>query len=368
MPHHPYEALYIHIPFCASKCHYCDFDSLPYRADDPYLTEYFESLITQIRQLSKEGELARVRTVYMGGGTPTHAGSKHLTSLLYALGVSMDLAGVEELTVEANPESLTEPLVRDLWALGANRISLGVQTFDDELLTSIGRPHDGEQAVRALEAAQTRFANVSMDLMCGLPGQTVEGFEADVRRGVDAGVSHLSVYPLSLERGTRLYKRRRRFSFPDEDAQADMMESAERILEGAGLARYEVASYARPGAESKHNSAYWQGVPYLGIGRSAVTMTQNDQRRMRVRDGSVEDDLDAAQMAAEDAMLAMRMTRGLAKERAARMHGLLPDLPSVLQELATEGLIQETGDAWRPTHRGWLFGNRLFGALLDLAS
>lgn len=368
MPHDPYGALYVHVPFCASKCHYCDFDSLPYKPDDPYITEYFEGLISQIRQLSKEGELTDIRTIYIGGGTPTHVGSKHLTSLLYAISVSLDLANVTEFTVEANPESLTEPLVRDLWALGANRISLGVQSFDDALLKAIGRPHDAEAAKRAIECAQTRFQNVSVDLMCGLPGQTTQGFEADVQQAAAADITHVSVYPLSLERGTRLYKQRRRLSFPTDDDQADMMEGAARILHGAGFHRYEVASYAREGAESKHNQAYWSGVPYLGIGRSAVTMTQNEERRMRVRDGAVEDDLDAAQMAAEDAMLAMRMARGLSKERAQKMEALLPDLPSELERLKDLGLIEGTADAWRPTERGWLLGNELFGALMGLAS
>lgn len=368
MPHDAYEALYIHVPFCASKCHYCDFDSLAYRSDDPYITEYFEGLVSEVRRLAKDGELARIRTAYVGGGTPTHAGSKHLTSLLYALSISMDMGHLEELTIEANPESLTDALVRDLWALGANRISLGVQSFDDALLARIGRIHDGDAALQAITSAQTRFDDVSIDLMCGLPGQTLEGFERDVRRGVEAGVSHMSIYPLALERGTRLYKERRRMSFPDEDEQADMMEAASEVLLSVGFHRYEVASYARDGHESKHNRAYWSGVPYLGIGRSAVTMTQNDARRMRVRDGVVEDDLDARQMAAEDAMLSMRMAQGLSKVRAAQMERTLPELPSVLSELVRIGLVEETAEAWRPTERGWLLGNELFGALLQLAS
>ncbi len=368
MAHDPYEALYIHIPFCASKCAYCDFDSLAYKADDPYIPEYFEGLVADIRRLAKEGELAHIRTIYIGGGTPTHVGQKHLTSLLYAISVSLDLAQVQELTVEANPESLTEPLVKDMWALGVNRLSLGVQTFDDGLLGTIGRIHDGKAARRAIDIARTRFENVSIDLMCGLPGQDEEGFARDVDEGIRSGVVHMSVYPLSLEKGTPLYRRRRKLSFPDEDAQADMMERAELILTEAGFERYEVASYARPGFESKHNRIYWEGVPYLGIGRSAVTMTQNAMRRMRVRDGVVEDDLDQVNMAAEDAMLAMREVRGLSKERAQALACVLPALPAELVRLKERGLIEERGGAWCPTKRGWLLGNELFGALMSLAS
>lgn len=367
MPHDPYKALYIHIPFCAAKCHYCDFDSVACRADDPAITTYLEGLVGDIRRLSKEGELADIRTIYIGGGTPTHTGSKHLTSLLYALGISLDLARVDELTVEANPESLDEPLVRDLWALGANRISLGVQSFDDALLEGIGRIHDGEAALRAIEAAHARFDNVSIDLMAGLPEQRAEGFARDVERGIACGITHMSVYPLSLERGTKLYRKRRHLSLPTEDDQADMMEVAEALLADAGFARYEVASHAKPGYESKHNTAYWQGVPYIGLGRSAVTMTQSEVRRMRVRDGVVEDDLDRAQMAAEDAMLSMRMARGLARERAEGMSALLPELPATLARLAEVGLVAEDARGWHPTKRGWLLGNELFGELLALA-
>ncbi len=367
MPHDAYQGLYIHLPFCASKCHYCDFDSLPYMPDDPYITEYVEGLIGDIRRLSKEGKLTDIRTIYVGGGTPTHVGTKHLGSLMYALSLFVDLSQVEEYTVEANPESLTGPLVKDMWALGANRLSLGVQSFDDGLLKAIGRIHSASDALRALEAAQTRFENVSLDLMCGLPGQTVEGSAADVSQAVSLGVPHVSLYPLSLEKGTKLYRRRRKLDLPTEDDQADMMEEAHRLLEGAGLLRYEVASHARPGFQSKHNQSYWMGVPYLGLGRSAVTMTQNDERRMRVRNGAVEDDLDAAQMAAEDAMLAMRMAAGLSRERARQMTELLPELPERLRSLEQVGLLRQDEAGWHPTERGWLLGNELFGELLSLA-
>lgn len=173
MPHDPYKALYIHVPFCASRCDYCDFHTEAIKPESRAIDRYFDSLIERLRDLSREGELAQVKTVYVGGGTPTHAGSKNLTQLLYALGVSMHLDACVECTIEANPESLNERLVADIWALGANRLSIGVQSFDDALLGSIGRIHSADDAKRAIECAHTRFSNVSVDLMCGLPGQTL---------------------------------------------------------------------------------------------------------------------------------------------------------------------------------------------------
>jgi oxygen-independent coproporphyrinogen-3 oxidase len=256
-----------------------------------------------------------------------------------------------------------------LYALGVNRLSVGVQSFDDVLLATLGRAHDSQMAQRAILAAAERFDNISIDLMCGLPGQTLAGFEADLQRALELPITHISIYPLAIERKTRLYRQiaRGKLAAPDEDLQADMMERAAEVLREAGFSRYEVASYARPGYECKHNIAYWSGVSYLGVGDSAATMTQNEQRRMRVTDGQVTDDLDPAQMAAEDAMLAMRMSRGIDDARAEGWAELLPGLRGALQELADFGLVEHVAGAWRPTDKGWLCGNELYGRLLDLA-
>ena len=280
-------------------------------------------------------------------------------------------------------------MVRDIWALGVNRLSLGVQSFDDEVLRILGRAHDAEAARAAVRAAQERFENVSVDLMCGIPGQSEESFAESVREAVALGANHVSVYPLTIEPHTPFDAAIMRGEMlePDEDAEAAAMEEAQRILEDAGFHRYEVASYARPGFESRHNTAYWTGKPYLGLGRSAVTMTQNAERRMRVQDGQVVDDLDARQMAAEDLMLGMRMARGVSDERVARAAAVIDGTEtgggtrlaaaafeteggSVLvafDELADLGLVEHADGRWRPTDAGWLCGNELYGRLLDLA-
>ena len=369
MPHDPYKALYLHIPFCVSRCNYCDFATQAKDANAPEVTTYIEDMILELRRKAREGELAEIETVYVGGGTPTHLGTKHLTQLLYTLGLSMHLTDEVECTVEANPESLDERLVCDLWALGVNRLSIGVQSFDDDLLRMLGRAHTADEAREAIRAARIRFENVSCDLMCGLPGQTLERFERDVREAVDLGVTHVSIYPLTIEEGTPFYRAvmRGEMEEPDEDLQADMMEAAARILGEAGFHRYEVASYARPGFESRHNTAYWTGKPYLGIGRSATTMTQNDQRRMRVQDGAVVDDLDPRQMAAEDLMLGMRRSVGVSDDQVTKARELLPEVDEAFAELIEQGLVVHENGSYRPTDQGWLYGNALYGRLLDLA-
>lgn len=369
MPHDPYRALYLHLPFCVRRCGYCDFATSAVERDSPAIDEYVEGLVLQIRRKAREGELAAVETVYLGGGTPSHVGARRLSSLLYALSLSMRLEPDVECTMEANPESLEARLVRDVWALGVDRLSLGVQSFDDDVLRILGRAHDAEGARRAISAAQERFENVSVDLMCGIPGQSAASFEASVREAVERGVTHVSVYPLIVEPGTAFDRAvlRGEMAEPDDDAEAEAMEAARSVLEGAGFHRYEVASYARPGFECRHNTAYWTGVPYLGLGRAAATMTQNAERRMRVTDGQVTDDLDPRQMAAEDLMLGMRLAAGVSDESVTRAAALIPEVPDAFRELEALGLVRHAEGRWRPTDRGWLCGNELYGRLLDLA-
>lgn len=367
--HDSYRALYLHLPFCVKRCSYCDFATAAVPAESPQIDEYVEDLCLQIRRKSKEGELGGISTVYLGGGTPSHVGMPRLSMLLYTLGLSMRLEPDVECTMEANPESLTSSMVRDIWALGVNRLSIGVQSFDDHVLGILGRAHDAQGAKRAIACARERFENVSVDLMCGIPGQSTESFKDSVKTAIDCGVSHVSVYPLTIEPHTPFDAMvlSGQLAEPDDDVEAEHMQAAERILSQAGYERYEVASYAKPGFECRHNIAYWTGVPYLGLGRSAASMTQNAERRMRIQDGQVTDDLDAGEMAAEDMMLGMRMSRGISDDLVQRAAQLLPKTSETLDALAEQGLCEHVDGRWRPTERGWLCGNQLYGALFDLA-
>jgi len=369
MTHDPYKALYIHIPFCASRCRYCDFETAAVPIESTQIDDYIDLLNTEIRRWAKQGELDAIETIYLGGGTPTHIGNKRLTSLLYMLSVSLPQRSNFEWSMEANPESLTEALVKDAWAMGVNRLSMGVQSFDDGVLAFLGRPHTALDALRAIETARTRFENVSIDLICGIPGQTLAGFCDDVKRVAELGLGHLSVYPLTIEEHTPLYADMLKGRIPDvdPDEQAEMMIAAAELLTSVGMYRYEVASYAKPGFECKHNIAYWTGVPYLGIGTSAASMTQDATHRMRMQNGQITDDLDRAGMEAEDLMLMMRMAQGVGVERVAQAEAFLPEVRACFDELEEMGLVELRDNRYRPTDKGWLCGNELYGRIFDLA-
>ena len=370
MAHDPYKALYLHIPFCVKRCGYCDFATKAIDRESNEIDAYIEQLVLDLRRWSKRDELGQIESVYIGGGTPSHIGMNRLSSLLYALSMSVDLTreGLE-FTMEANPESLDDRMVRDIWALGVNRLSIGVQSFDDDVLAILGRAHDANRARQVVRDAQERFDNVSVDLMCGIPGQSLESFESSVREAVSLGVKHVSVYPLTIEQHTYFDKlvMAGEMDEPDDDVEAEHMEAAQRILEQAGFSRYEVANYALPGYESKHNSSYWTGVPYIGLGEQATTMTQNAERRMRVINGEVVDDLDRCQMEAEDLMLGMRIAQGISDERLELALEYVPQAREELESLAEDGYVEHVDGRWRPTKQGWLCGNILYGRLLDLA-
>lgn len=360
----PYEGLYIHIPFCKSKCGYCDFDSKACSFPNAEVDEYFENLVAEVIRLSRMGELSSIQTVYIGGGTPTFAGSRNLSMLLYALGVAMSMDG--ECTIEANPDSFDERMARDLRALGVNRISLGVQSLDNRILKDCGRAHDSDSARKAMDIACSIFDNVSVDVMCGLPGQTSEDLESTLDQILSRDLKHVSVYPLSIEEGTpfeRLYEHGE-LLLPSDDECAEMMELASSKLQDAGFPRYEVSNFARPGYESRHNLSYWKGKPYLGLGRGATSMRQNALSRERLVDGQVIDRLDPEQKAAEDVMLAMRMSIGISDEELLHAETNAKGITKELERLEQLGLAEHIDGRWRPTDRGWLCGNELFRSLM----
>lgn len=370
MPHDDYKSLYIHIPYCVQKCNYCDFCSRVRDPESAEVKEYIEKLVGEIRKFSKEGELGGLETIYIGGGTPSYIGSKNLSSLLYALSLSINLEKIQEFSIEANPESLNEELVKDVWALGTNRLSIGVQSFDNDILQMLGRAHDSQTAKKAIENAKIRFKNISIDLMCGIPGQSIETFEKSLQTAIDLNLPHISIYPLSIEYNTVFYKWKAQGKIDDinQDVQADHMELAANMLKNAGYVHYEVSSYAKPGFESKHNLSYWTGKPYLGLGESATTMTQNSERRMRVTDQHVEDDLDSKQMIAEDLMLSMRTCYGANAELVASAKENFTNFGEVIDHLIDYGLVQHKDSNIVPTKKGWLCGNELYSKLLDLAN
>lgn len=267
-----YRALYLHIPFCRAKCLYCDFDSraLTGCALEEAIGAYCEGLSAQVDAHGNAGELSAVETVYVGGGTPSLLGGRLVGLVDYVRAYCEPV----EFTCEANPESFTLDLAQALRAAGVTRISLGVQSLNASELKAIGRIHSAEQAMLAVAQAKAAGFSTSCDVMCGLPGQTLDTFAETLRSLVTLNPDHVSVYPLQLEEGTPLARMEEagEVEVPDEDFQAQCMDLAAEVLKEAGYERYEVASYAKPGHRCRHNIAYWTGKPYLGLGRSAASM------------------------------------------------------------------------------------------------
>ena len=406
-------ALYVHVPFCAQKCRYCDFDSRSFAPCDlsAALDAYFEQLFARLDAFGKADALDQIRTVYVGGGTPSLAGER-LVELARRIRAS---CAPVEFTCEANPESLTAELAAALAKVGVTRVSLGVQTLDNAELTAIGRIHDADRALAAIATVKNAGLDVSCDLMCGLPGQTAVSWQRTLDGVLAAAPHHVSVYPLTLEEGTPLYRMACRDESlePDEDFQAACMDAARERLGAAGYHPYEVASYALDGHECAHNIAYWTGQGYLGLGRSAAGMldaedfdrlaglfpdvpARGDAYRVRLvqRDDAATrfdaEYLSQRDAAVEDLMLACRMTRGIGSELLVRSASVIAadELAAACDRALELGLatwVPETLGVHEgpftsadvvaghvrarlaPTHLGWLDGNVLFELFWGLA-
>jgi oxygen-independent coproporphyrinogen-3 oxidase len=262
--------VYVHIPFCASRCSYCDFFST-LRLDEVG-HDYVEALIAEARLRKAELNGKPVKTLYMGGGTPSQLPLPLLARLIDGLKATLDLNAVEEFTLEANPDDVTPEWSAAVRALGVNRVSMGVQSFQDAVLRLVGRRHTARQAIDAV--ASLRHAgidNISIDLIYGLPGQTLETWAESVRQAVDLRPQHISAYGLTYEPGTRLWQQRECGEVVEasEDQYLDMYRILVGLLQVAGYEHYEISNFALPGYRSRHNSSYWNETPYLGLGAAA---------------------------------------------------------------------------------------------------
>ncbi len=394
-------ALYVHIPFCARKCSYCDFASAACAPNDSLMGAYVDTIVDHLGRLEAIGLLDGVKTAYIGGGTPSFLPGRSLGQLV---GCVASL-GVDELSCEANPDSLSAEKIELLKAAGATRLSIGVQSLDDKELAALGRLHDSRQAKEAVSHAVASGLDVSCDLMCATPHQTDASWAKTLRELTALNVGHVSVYPLMIEEGTpfdRLYG--------DEDCdwnsdsvQADRMTNAQGVLEGLGYARYEVASYALPGKQCRHNKAYWTGLSYLGLGHGASSMltlesylklrsvcyqlpelpkpasrvrlscttpTTSFAEGVSLADLSFSlETLDAQQAAAEDLMLGARMVEGIGPGLYAYACDVLgaARVGERFDHLQSRGLLAEKNGSFQPTQQGWLLGNELYGELWALA-
>lgn len=380
MPAH----VYFHVPFCASKCSYCDFFSVEVGHVRDQAAHAYEALFEQWAGWVSRLGLRPATTAYVGGGTPTALGAARLAAFVATLRAEVCQAHDPEVTVEANPESLDKRAVAMLADAGATRVSLGVQAFHDDLLAVLGRPHDATRALNAARAVVSHGLELSIDLICGIPGQTLDMWRSSVHYAIETGARHVSVYSLSLESGTPLAAEVMlgRYRSLDEDLVADMMLLARNLLEDAGLRRYEVANYAEPGHECRHNLAYWTGREYVGIGPSAHGMLRAETAReagfvvpegaARVRYAVAADltqgfgewpamtveALDAGQAAREDVMLGLRLTEGVPVAEVERA-----GVTAAVESLLARGLLERAADRVRTTDRGWLLGNEVFGVV-----
>ena len=367
--------LYIHIPFCRSKCAYCDFYSLA--GAEERMDDYCRALERHLAEVAHQAECHKADTVYFGGGTPSYLGAERLCRLLGSIRKLYKVDKHAEITLEANPDSATDrKTLKRLRKAGFNRLSLGVQSMDDALLQTIGRIHTRQQVQEAVAAARKAgFKNLSLDLIYGLPGQTMEGWEKTLSDAVGLHPEHLSCYGLKLEEGTPLYRRQGELTFPDEDRQADMYLYAVEFLKQCGYEQYEISNFAKPGFASRHNLKYWLMQEYAGFGPGAHSDFGNvrygyarDLERYLKGELVLQESetVDSDEREREYLMLRLRTVQGVdPREFEYRFRQRFAPLATLLQQCAREGLAEQDGNGGHLTAKGFLVSNRIIGLLQD---
>ncbi|MBR1811811.1 MAG: radical SAM family heme chaperone HemW [Clostridia bacterium] len=367
--------IYLHIPFCQSKCPYCDFYSE--KADGQLLDAYFAALTDEIftgRRAAafQQGERPLIGTVYIGGGTPSVCGGDRIAALITAVKNAYPVDAGAEITVEANPASADAAFFEKIHAVGANRISLGLQSAVDGERRALGRLSGADRAKQAFFAARgAGFDNISLDLMLGIPGQTADSLRQSVDFCTSLGAAHISAYMLQIEEGTYFYKHRDALTLPDEDAQCDLYLQLVEQLAALGYRQYEISNFAKPGRESRHNANYWNCTPYIGVGAAAHGFFGGRRfyypRDLRAFiDGAAPMDDGAGGTPEEYIMLTLRTAEGLDYAQYEKRFGAPVDarIKAAAQRRELRQYIRLSETGFCLTAQGFLVSNRIISEVI----
>lgn len=360
--------LYLHIPFCARKCPYCDFYSV--RFDRQLVADYTAALVRNIRHLA-DAEI-HIDSIYFGGGTPSLLCSAQVESVLSAASASFSLHD-PEITLEANPCTVDAQKLREYRSAGVDRLSFGVQSANDDELSRLGRLHNFERAEKAVsDAVSAGFENISCDIMLGTAGQTIESLAHSAKALAKLPIQHISAYMLKIEKGTPYDCDEMRSASADDELMSEMYLQTVESLAAAGFLQYEISNFAKQGFESRHNLKYWTGESYIGLGASAHSFfggkryacpsdvnafVSSDVQRNIITDDSP----DALE---EYIMLGLRLTKGVSFERLGELGADAAALQKTVTQLAQHGLVQCGGDSFALTPKGFLLSNSIISELL----
>jgi len=370
--------IYIHVPFCASKCAYCNFYSL--QGCDKLIPSYNDAVIKHIEEYSSQLDGFVIDTVYFGGGTPSHFGASRLVSILSALKKHGHVLLNSEITAEINPGGISKEELIKLKRAGFNRLSIGVQCANDNMLKNLGRTHtfaDAEETVSF--ARQAGFNNISIDIIYGLPSQDKESWAETIAKAAALKAEHISCYGLKIEEGTQLYIFKDSPFLPDDDSQADMYLYAVEMLARFGYKQYEISNFARRGYESKHNLKYWLGEEYIGfgpaahsyVGRCRYSFVEDLEKYIeRVSQGQVvveySEKMSDFENAGEYLMLRLRTAHGISEEEYYNIYRLKMDyVLELLKKYESHGWAVFKDGRWRFTPKGFMLSTTLIGELLD---
>ncbi len=372
--------LYLHIPFCRSKCNYCSFFSVRY--SNELFKLYYEALLREITFWGEKFREKKFSSIYIGGGTPTIISQKYLGEIIQHIYKNFSLDKGYEFTLEGNPDSLKDiEYLKDLKGLGVNRLSIGVQSLQDEYLRFLGRIHNSRDAILAIKLAQlAEFDNINIDLIWGLPSQRVRIWLEDLKQVAKMGITHISCYALTIEENTPLASLllQKRISLPDEKTLASLYLHGTDLLESMGFLQYEISNFAKLGFACRHNMGYWEGMEYLGLGPSAVStiegMRWENPKNIRsyytqVSNGTIGEEkvkLTPQEQIREFIMLRLRTSRGLSLKEYTKKTGknLWRQYPKLINLLHQHGLIRIRNGYLSLTKNGFLVSNAIIEKFL----